>query len=73
MHSFATEVDRKTAADPAAVMAKLEAMNLPEMPKDISRLFTKFTRTEDARKVDPNGTGIGLYYAHHVTQAHHGK
>lgn len=41
-------------------------------PEDISRLFTKFTRTEDARRVDPNGTGIGLYYAHHVTEAHHG-
>ena len=41
-------------------------------PEDISRLFTKFTRTEDARKIDPNGTGIGLYYAHHVTEAHYG-
>jgi hypothetical protein len=30
--SFAGEVDYNTAADPAAILAKIEAMNLPDMP-----------------------------------------
>lgn len=34
--SFAGEVDRKTAADPVAVLAQIEAMNLPEMPVELA-------------------------------------
>ncbi|MDZ4286053.1 MAG: hypothetical protein U1A23_03935 [Candidatus Sungbacteria bacterium] len=34
--SFAGEVDRKTAADPAAVLAQIEAMNLPDMPEELA-------------------------------------
>ena len=41
--------------------------------EDIARLFTKFVRTEEARKMDPNGSGIGLYFAKNVVEDHHGK
>ena len=34
--SFAGEVDRKTAADPVAVLTQIEAMNLPEMPEELA-------------------------------------
>lgn len=34
---FAGEVDKKTAADPAATLAQIEAMNLPEMPDDLAQ------------------------------------
>jgi hypothetical protein len=34
--SFAGEVDLKTAADPKAVIAEIEAMNLPEMPAELA-------------------------------------
>lgn len=33
---FAAPVDRETAADPAATLATLEAMNLPEMPEELA-------------------------------------
>lgn len=36
LQSFAGAVDKKTAADPAAVLAQIEAMNLPEMPKELA-------------------------------------
>lgn len=42
-------------------------------PEDMGRLFTKFVRTEDARRTDPNGTGIGLYFLKRVVEDHGGK
>lgn len=36
LHSFSAEVDKKTAADPTAVLADIEAMNLPDMPEEFA-------------------------------------
>lgn len=41
--------------------------------EDLPRIFTKFQRTAEAQKVDPNGMGIGLYYAKRVVEDHGGK
>lgn len=40
---------------------------------DINRLFSKFIRTEEAQKEDPNGMGIGLYFVKRVVEDHHGR
>ncbi len=40
---------------------------------DIPGLFTKFTRTEEARLSDPSGLGIGLYFVKRVVEDHGGK
>lgn len=42
-------------------------------PEDMSRLFTKFVRTEEAQRTDPNGMGIGLYFVKRVAEDHGGK
>lgn len=42
------------------------------MPDDQRRLFAKFVRSEDARKTDPGGSGIGLYFAKRVVEDHKG-
>lgn len=41
--------------------------------EDIGQLFTKFTRTDASRKIDPNGMGIGLYFVKRVVEDHRGK
>lgn len=42
-------------------------------PEDRARLFTKFMRTEEAQKSDPNGMGIGLYFVKRVVEDHGGE
>lgn len=40
---------------------------------DIWKLFSKFSRTDEAKQRDPNGMGIGLYFAKRVAQDHGGN
>jgi signal transduction histidine kinase len=40
---------------------------------DRHKLFTKFFRAENARRVRPDGTGIGLFMAKKVITAHGGS
>ncbi|MBI2121652.1 MAG: ATP-binding protein [Candidatus Sungbacteria bacterium] len=42
-------------------------------PENIHKLFVKFARVEDAARVDPNGLGLGLYFAKKVVEDHGGK
>jgi signal transduction histidine kinase len=39
----------------------------------IPQLFAKFTRDKDAFRTNVTGTGLGLYLAKQMVQAHHGK
>jgi len=41
--------------------------------EDIAKLFDKFSRTDEAKNFDPNGMGIGLYFAKRVVQDHGGR
>ncbi len=41
--------------------------------KILSRLFTKFYRAENAKRVDTEGFGVGLYLARSVVRRHGGK
>jgi len=39
----------------------------------VSRLFGKFNRSEQGRRIDANGSGIGLYLAREILKAHKGR
>ena len=41
-------------------------------PAEISKLFIKFSRTKDAGKINTTGTGLGLYIAKKMIEAHGG-
>lgn len=41
-------------------------------PKEIDKLFNKFSRAKDASKVNVTGTGLGLYIAKKMVEAHSG-
>jgi signal transduction histidine kinase len=42
-------------------------------PNTIESLFQKFTRAYNANKTNIHGTGLGLYVARQIAEAHHGK
>ncbi|KKQ78182.1 MAG: hypothetical protein A3A96_00170 [Candidatus Zambryskibacteria bacterium RIFCSPLOWO2_01_FULL_39_39] len=41
-------------------------------PSEINKLFSKFSRTKDASKTNVIGTGLGLYIAKKMAEAHQG-
>lgn len=41
--------------------------------EEISKLFSKFSRAKDAHKTNVSGTGLGLYVAKQMVEAHKGK
>jgi len=42
-------------------------------PEEIGKLFTKFTRSDEAKKIRPDGMGLGLYFVKKVVDDHHGR
>jgi len=46
-------------------------IGIPQTQHD--SIFTKFFRSENATKVDPNGTGLGLFLTKNIINAHGGK
>jgi len=41
-------------------------------PSEIDKLFNKFSRAKDANKINVTGTGLGLYIAKKMAEAHNG-
>lgn len=54
------------------IVLKVKDNGMGINPKDIPRLFNKFVRTAEAQKIDPGGSGIGLYFARRVVEDHQG-
>ncbi len=40
--------------------------------EDVSKIFTKFFRSDEAKKISPNGSGLGLYITKNIIKRHGG-
>ena len=56
----------------AALYLKIQDSGIGLNSKDQKQLFTKYFRSTEARKMQPSGTGIGLYVSKHFIEAHGG-
>lgn len=65
----------KSMEGPDGKWARLEVTDsgMGIKKEDIGLLFTKFSRTDEAKMYDPNGMGIGIYFAKRVVQDHGGN
>lgn len=54
------------------VYVKVQDQGLGIKPEDIGKLFVKFSRTEEARKINLNRIGIGLYFAKRIVEDQRG-
>jgi signal transduction histidine kinase len=57
----------------AGVLISVQDEGIGIKKEDISKLFIKFNRTEEVKKMDPNGMGIGLYFVKRVVEDHGGR
>ncbi len=64
------KVNLKTSND--FVYISIEDSGVGIDPKEISKLFSKFSRTKDANKTNVIGTGLGLYIAKKMAEAQDG-
>jgi signal transduction histidine kinase len=55
----------------AVLYVRDNGIGIPDDQKD--KIFDKFFRANNAAKVTANGTGLGLYFAKQVVEAHNGK
>lgn len=65
------KIELKLVGDWVEFTVKDKGIGVPESEK--SRLFTKFFRAANARKQRPDGTGVGLFLAKKVVDAHSGQ
>ena len=42
-------------------------------PEDVKKLFTKFFRADNAKKIITGGTGLGLYISKNIIKRHGGE
>ncbi len=68
-----TSVTIKLSVEEGNVVFEVQDKGMGVPPEVQSHLFTKFFRAENARKQRPDGTGIGLYLAKRIIDAHDGK
>jgi signal transduction histidine kinase len=62
-----------THSAPNKILLSISDTGVGIHPDVLPRLFEKFTRAPDASKTNIMGTGLGLYVAKKMIEAHHGR
>jgi len=63
----------KTFIDDDSLLVTIADTGIGMKKEDIKSIYQKFQRGKTGLEVYPSGTGIGLYIAHKIIEAHHGK
>lgn len=61
----------ETIGDKVRIIVSDSGIGIP--PQEMPNLFSKFSRGEDKSRLTVSGTGLGLYVAKSMIEAHHGK
>ena len=67
------EVTVRLTYDTKEIRVSVKDTGIGIPSKQQQRVFEKFFRAANARKVDTNGSGLGLYLAYNIVEAHGGK
>lgn len=53
------------------ITVKDQGIGIPK--EELQKLFTKFARTEESKKIRPDGMGLGLYFVKKIVEDHGGR
>ena len=59
--------------NPSKLLFSISDNGIGIAKEDILKLFIKFGRTDEARKIRPEGMGLGLYFIKRIIEDHGGK
>ncbi len=65
------KVSARNGGDFITLSVEDNGAGIPQIEQD--RIFNKFFRAQNAVKIDPNGSGLGLYIAKEIIEKHGGK
>ncbi len=67
------EVELKKNLSNNSLQIKIKDTGIGIPKKNFDKIFDKFYRAENAIKIEPNGSGLGLYITKNIIENHNGK
>lgn len=72
-YSFSGKIKIEAAKKDGEIIVSVKDRGIGISKKDISKLFKKFSRSDDVKTINVEGTGLGLYVAKKYIEAHKGR
>jgi signal transduction histidine kinase len=66
-------LEEKAKGEKSELLLSVTDHGMGIKPEDISKLFGKFARSEEAKKARPDGMGLGLYLVKKIVEDHKGR
>src|SRR3989338_1262938 len=71
--SVTISLKKRLAGGASHIVVSVSDQGMGIKPEDIPKMFVKFGRTEEAKKVRPDGMGLGLYLVKRIIEDHKGR